>query len=97
MIRWLHISDLHLGSTDFSTDELRDELVGFLIKEGLKCDYVFCTGDIKTAGPDDKGFTDDMAAYLQDMHEKQRPHNEVHADEAVEQHSEVERNSQQHH
>ena len=67
MIRWLHISDLHLGSTDFSTDELRDELVGFLIKEGLKCDYVFCTGDIKTAGPGDKGFTDDMAAYLKDI------------------------------
>ena len=67
MIRWLHISDLHLGSTDFSTDELRDELVGFLIKEGLKCDYVFCTGDFKTAGPGDKGFTDDMAAYLKDI------------------------------
>ena len=67
MIRWLHISDLHLGSTDFSTDELRDELVGLLIKEGLKCDYVFCTGDFKTAGPGDKGFTDDMAAYLKDI------------------------------
>jgi len=67
MIRWLHISDLHLGSTDFFTDELRDELVGFLIKEGLKCDYVFCTGDIKTAGPGDEGFTDDMAAYLKDI------------------------------
>ncbi len=49
MIRWLHLSDLHLGSTDMSTDMMRDELPEFLTREGLKCDYVFCTGDIKTA------------------------------------------------
>ncbi|MDO4161023.1 MAG: metallophosphoesterase, partial [Prevotellaceae bacterium] len=43
---------------------MRDELPKFLIREGLKCDYVFCTGDIKTAGPNDCGFTDDMAKYI---------------------------------
>lgn len=64
MIRWLHISDLHLGSSDLSTDELRDELLKFLVEKGLRCDYVFCTGDIKTAGPDDKDYTDSMATYL---------------------------------
>lgn len=41
MIRWLHISDLHLGSNGAVTAMLRDELPLFLIKEGLKCDYVF--------------------------------------------------------
>ncbi len=64
MIRWLHISDLHLGSSDLSTDVLRDELLKFLVERNLRCDYVFCTGDIKTAGPDDKGYTDEMATYL---------------------------------
>ena len=67
MIRWLHISDLHLGSSDFSTDELRDELPGFLKKEGLWCDYVFCTGDIKTAGPADHGYTDEMVEFLKEV------------------------------
>lgn len=64
MIRWLHISDLHLGSTDLSTDRLRDELLSFLQKEGIRCDYVFCTGDIRTASKGDHPFTDDMAKYL---------------------------------
>ncbi|MBO5508140.1 MAG: metallophosphoesterase [Bacteroides sp.] len=67
MIRWLHLSDLHLGSTDMSTDMMRDELPEFLTREGLKCDYVFCTGDIKTAGPKDCGFTDDMAIYIKEI------------------------------
>lgn len=67
MIRWLHISDLHLGNSDFSTDELRDELPGFLKKEGLWCDYVFCTGDIKTAGPADHGYTDEMVEFLKEV------------------------------
>ena len=67
MIRWLHISDLHLGSCDMSTDMLRNELPDFLAKEGLKCDYVFCTGDIKTAGPHDNGYTEDMATYMLDI------------------------------
>ena len=67
MIRWLHISDLHLGSCEMSTDMLRNELPDFLAKEGLKCDYVFCTGDIKTAGPHDNGYTEDMATYMLDI------------------------------
>lgn len=64
MIRWIHISDLHLGSKDMTTDMLRDELPKFLVNKGLHCDYVFCTGDIKTAGKGDCGFTDDMAKYI---------------------------------
>ena len=64
MIRWLHISDLHLGSEGMTTSMLRDELPVFLKKEGLKCDYVFCTGDIKTAGRGDCGFSNEMADYI---------------------------------
>ena len=47
-----------------STAMLRDELPKFLIDKGLYCDYVFCTGDIKTAGFSDRGYTDEMAAYI---------------------------------
>lgn len=50
-----------------STDMMRDELPKFLTREGLTCDYVFCTGDIKTAGPKDRGFTDDMAIYMKEI------------------------------
>ena len=39
MIRWLHISDLHLGSSDMTTEMLRDELPEYLRKANLRCDY----------------------------------------------------------
>lgn len=64
MIRWLHISDLHLGSSDMTTEMLRDELPCYLKKANLRCDYVFCTGDIRTANAKPNGFTDEMAKYL---------------------------------
>ena len=64
MIRWLHISDLHLGSSDMTTEMLRNELLEFLRKENLCCDYVFCTGDIRTANAKPNDFTDEMAKYL---------------------------------
>ena len=67
MIRWLHISDLHLGSDGAVTDMLRDELPSFLISKGMKCDYVFCTGDIRTANVNPNIFTDDMATFLKQV------------------------------
>lgn len=67
MIRWLHISDLHLNSKGASTAMLRDELPHFLRKKGLLCDYVFCTGDIRTANEKPNDYTDDMAAFIKDI------------------------------
>lgn len=64
IIRWLHISDLHLGSEGAETNLMRDELQPYLKGMGQKWDYVFCTGDIRTANADPKDFTEDMAAYL---------------------------------
>lgn len=64
LIRWLHISDLHLGSEGAETNMMRDELMPYLKGMGQKWDYVFCTGDIRTANADPKDFTEDMAAYL---------------------------------
>lgn len=64
MIRWLHISDLHLGDDDFSSRRLRDKLTEFLKNEGRPIDYIFITGDIRTAGPGYNGYTPEMAAYI---------------------------------
>lgn len=59
MINWLHISDLHLGSEGTITNIMRDELPIYLKRLGVKCDYVFCTGNIRTAYVSHNVFTDD--------------------------------------
>lgn len=67
MINWLHISDLHLGSEGAITNMMRDELPGYLKRLGVKCDYVFCTGDIRTANVSPNIFTNEMFAYLKSI------------------------------
>lgn len=67
MINWLHISDLHLGSEGAITNMMRDELPEYLKELGVKCDYVFCTGDIRTANVSSNVFTDEMADYLKSI------------------------------
>lgn len=66
MIRWLHISDLHFNedntSADMSTTMLREELPNFISSNNLTFDYIFCTGDIRTAP---SAFPDSAAEYLQ--------------------------------
>lgn len=59
MINWLHISDLHLGSEGTITNMMRNELPDYLKGLEVKCDYVFCTGDIRTANVSHNVFTDD--------------------------------------
>ena len=60
MINWLHISDLHLGSEGAITNMMRDELPDYLKELGVKCDCVFCTGDIRTANVSPNVFTDEV-------------------------------------
>lgn len=67
MVNWLHISDLHLGCEGAITNMMRDELPGYLRELGVKCDYVFCTGDIRTANVSPNIFTNEMAAYLKSI------------------------------
>ena len=67
MIRWLHISDLHLNDCNFSSARLRDELPSFLRNKRMKCDYVFCTGDIRSANVRPNSFTEDMADYMRNI------------------------------
>lgn len=50
-----------------STEMLRDELPLYLREKGLKCDYVFCTGDIRTANMTENEFTDGMAEYIRSL------------------------------
>lgn len=63
MIRWLHISDLHLGNEDLTSSCMRDDLISFLEQQDYKFDYIFLTGDILTAGPD-ASFTQEMGDFL---------------------------------
>ena len=64
MLRWLHISDLHFNDNDMSTVSLREELPNFLKRNNIRCDYVFCTGDIRTANATPNDFPDEAKRYL---------------------------------
>ncbi len=61
--RWLHISDLHLGNNDLTSSMLRDALPQF-ISDNFKSDYVFVTGDIRTASMKQNQFTPEMKDFL---------------------------------
>ena len=54
-------------SDDMSTSALREELPAFLKRKNMMCDYVFCTGDIRTANAMPNHFTDEAAKYLVDI------------------------------
>ena len=49
IVRWIHFSDLHLNSLNTETRLLRDKLEEFLCQQGIRCDYAFCSGDIRNA------------------------------------------------
>ena len=67
MVRWLHISDLHFNNDDMSTVLMREELPKYLRKNNIRCDYIFCTGDIRTANASPNNFPDEAAKYLIDL------------------------------
>lgn len=65
IIKWLHFSDLHLNSDEMETELLREELPKFLLKSGIRCDYAFCTGDIRFAPAGE--FPDNSADYIKNL------------------------------
>lgn len=67
MLRWLHISDLHFNDNDMSTVFLREELPAFLKRNNMYCDYIFCTGDIRTANANPNIFPDEAVQYIKDL------------------------------
>ena len=63
IIRWLHLSDLHLGSSKTTeTSMMRQNLLPYIDQLGQPFQYIFLTGDIKEWN---SAYTDDMSAYLQ--------------------------------
>ena len=64
MITWLHISDIHFNSLDDDTPLLRERLLDFLRNYPGHIDYIFCTGDLRTAPGD---FLDESADYLKTL------------------------------
>lgn len=65
VVKWIHFSDLHLNSDGMETELMRDELPKFLLKQGIRCDYAFCTGDIRFAP--DGGYPDYSAEYIKSV------------------------------
>lgn len=47
IVRWLHISDLHLNTKETESTRMRRKLPQFILDNNLEYDYVFCTGDIR--------------------------------------------------
>lgn len=62
-IKWLHISDLHLNRAGVETTRLRELLPQYLKNLDIRCDYVFCSGDIRYAPMGD--FSDDSMAMIE--------------------------------
>lgn len=47
-IRWIHLSDLHLGNDEaVDTILMREKLPNYIANHFQKFDYMFCTGDVK--------------------------------------------------
>lgn len=49
IIKWLHVSDLHLNKDGVENRRLRRKLIEYLQNLSIQCDYVFCTGDLRYA------------------------------------------------
>lgn len=49
IVRWLHVSDLHLNKTGVESTRIRKNLPIYLKSLGCKFDYVFCSGDLRYA------------------------------------------------
>lgn len=49
IIKWLHVSDLHLNMDGVENRRLRKKLIEYLQNLTIQCDYVFCTGDLRYA------------------------------------------------
>jgi hypothetical protein len=53
LIRWLHLSDFHVGKDDYAQRKLFSQivrLVGERVREGFALDFVFLTGDLANKG-----------------------------------------------
>jgi len=46
LMKWLHISDLHFQFKNYDTANLRDKMLNYLSKNGIKLDFIIITGDI---------------------------------------------------
>lgn len=49
VVKWLHISDIHLNKDGVENRRLQKKLIDYLEKLSIQCNYVFCTGDLRYA------------------------------------------------
>lgn len=67
VVRWLHISDLHLNRRGVESKQMRKQLPDFLKKLKVSCKYIFITGDLRYAP--EGGFGENTVDYLIDIKE----------------------------
>lgn len=65
MVKWLHISDIHLNRRGMETRRMRTNLIPFLKEEEITCKYLFITGDLRYAP--DGGFDSDTVSFLHEL------------------------------
>lgn len=65
MIRWLHFSDLHFNKNGVETRLLRKQLPEYLRRMNVRCDYAFCTGDLRYAPSG--SFTEDTVQQIKSI------------------------------
>ena len=65
VVRWLHISDLHLNQKGVENTRLRTGLSSYLKSLSLQCDYVFCTGDLRYAP--EGGYAENTVEFLESV------------------------------
>lgn len=69
-IRWLHLSDIHMNTTEVESLRLRRKLPEYLAGLNQHFDYIFFTGDLKFAGagrPCKVLSLDDISAYFKSI------------------------------
>lgn len=65
VIRWLHLSDFHVGKDDYATRKMFDYIFAHVRKrkgEGFVPDFLFLTGDLA-----DRGLTTEYETFWQDL------------------------------
>lgn len=70
-IRFLHISDIHCGYSNYGVNQMREKLAPQLLKftqgKGQKIDYLFITGDLKYGRACPNGYPEETLTLIREL------------------------------
>lgn len=71
LIRFLHISDIHCGYSNYGVNQMREKLAPQLLKftqdKGQTIDYLFITGDLKYGAACKEGYPPETLTFIQEI------------------------------